>query len=75
MALLGAAAALGSSVTWAYASTRYAQASRDVGSQRVNLARATVVLPIYLAILVLLKGMQSVEKGKDQGTVWPKSSN
>jgi len=23
----------------------------------------------------MLKGMQSVEKGKDQGTVWPKSSN
>src|SRR6185503_5871813 len=56
VALLGAAAALGSSVTWAYASTRYAQASRDVGSQRVNLARATVVLPIYLVCTFALDG-------------------
>lgn len=45
--LLGACAALSSSCTWAYASTRYAQASRSVGSVRVNLARATIVSPIY----------------------------
>jgi drug/metabolite transporter (DMT)-like permease len=56
MALLGAAAALGSSCTWAYASTRYAKASRDVGSQRVNLARASVVLPIYLVFTLALHG-------------------
>lgn len=53
---LGALAALGSSVTWAYASARYAQASRDVGSQRVNVARAAVVLPLYLSIAFATRG-------------------
>jgi len=57
----GAAAALGASVTWAFASTRYAQASRDVGSQRVNLARAIVVLPIYAAVLFASRGARSLD--------------
>lgn len=58
---LGALAALGSSCTWAYASTRYAQASRDVGSFRVNLARASVVLPIYAAIVLFSRGAHALD--------------
>ena len=56
MTLLGPLAALASSVTWAYASTRYAQASRDVGSSRVNLARALCVVPIYFVVTLLQRG-------------------
>lgn len=56
MPLLGPLAALASSVTWAYSSTRYAQASRDVGSSRVNLARAICVVPIYLVVTLLQLG-------------------
>jgi drug/metabolite transporter (DMT)-like permease len=44
---LGAAAALLSAALWAFASTRYALASRTIGSARVNLTRATTVLPIF----------------------------
>jgi drug/metabolite transporter (DMT)-like permease len=51
----GPLAALGASFTWAYATTRYTQASRDVGSARVNLARATVVLPIFLVLALVAK--------------------
>src|SRR5439155_21311282 len=58
---LGAAAALGASVTWAFASTRYAQASRDVGSQRVNFARALVVVPIYAAVLFAQRGTRAFD--------------
>jgi drug/metabolite transporter (DMT)-like permease len=50
MSMLGVAAAFGSSVTWAYSSTRYAQASRAIGTVRVNLLRALVVTPIYAAV-------------------------
>jgi drug/metabolite transporter (DMT)-like permease len=57
----GALAALGSSVTWAFASTRYAQASRDVGSQRVNFARALVVVPIYAAIVFAHRGTRALD--------------
>ena len=53
---LGALAALGSSFTWAYASTRYAVASREAGSLRVNLARSLVVLPIYVVVALVLHG-------------------
>ena len=56
MALLGSLAALGSSFTWAFASVRYAQASRKIGSARVNLARATIVAPTYLVLVLALHG-------------------
>ena len=46
----GTLAALGSSATWAYATTRYALASRDVSPIRVNLARMLVSLPIFLGL-------------------------
>ena len=43
----GALAALASAALWAFASTRYAQASRALGSARVNLTRACTVLPLF----------------------------
>src|SRR4051812_4171884 len=56
MAYLGALAAFGSSCTWAFGSSRYAHASREVGSARVNLARAVVVAPIYAVLTALTLG-------------------
>jgi drug/metabolite transporter (DMT)-like permease len=53
---LGPAAAFGASVTWAYATARYARVSRDVGSARVNFARATVALPVFGLGELLLHG-------------------
>ena len=55
--MLGALASVGSAALWAFASTRYAQASRAVGSARVNLTRATTVLPVFaVATLVTTHG-------------------
>jgi drug/metabolite transporter (DMT)-like permease len=61
MGSLGALAALGSSMTWAFASVRYAKVSRTIGAARVNLARALVVAPLYLAVAGLLHGRRVVE--------------
>lgn len=47
--MLGALAALASAALWAFGSTRYALASRTIGSARVNLTRATTVLPLFAA--------------------------
>jgi drug/metabolite transporter (DMT)-like permease len=49
----GALAALGSASLWAFASTRYALASRALGSPRVNLARTLTVLPIFLFVTAI----------------------
>lgn len=55
--MFGAIAAILSSALWAFGSTRYALGSRTIGSARVNLTRATVVLPVYaLATLVSTRG-------------------
>ncbi len=55
--MMGALAAVGSAALWAFASTRYALASRAVGSARVNLTRASTVLPLFLvATLVTTRG-------------------
>jgi drug/metabolite transporter (DMT)-like permease len=54
MAPFGALAAFGSALTWAFSSVRYSQVSRDIGSLRVNLTRALVVGPFYLAIAAAL---------------------
>jgi drug/metabolite transporter (DMT)-like permease len=48
--MLGAAAALASSATWAYASARYAQASREVSPVRVNLVRMAIAWPAFVTI-------------------------
>jgi drug/metabolite transporter (DMT)-like permease len=54
--ILGAAAALISAALWAFASTRYALASRTLGSARTNLARATTVLPVFVVATLLSTG-------------------
>jgi drug/metabolite transporter (DMT)-like permease len=53
--LAGPLAAFGASVTWAYASAHYARVSREVGSARVNLARA-VTASVFFAGLYALSG-------------------
>jgi drug/metabolite transporter (DMT)-like permease len=69
-AFWGALAAFGSSCTWAYSSARYAQASRDVGSTRVNLARALVVVPIYLTVCALMFGRHVLDGVTSTGCTW-----
>jgi len=55
--ILGVVAALVSAALWAFASTRYALASRTLGSARTNLARASTVLPVFVvATLVSTHG-------------------
>src|SRR4051812_35139093 len=60
MALIGALAAFGSSLTWAFASVQYSHVSRNLGSPRVNLARATVVAPFYLVLALAIHGRNVV---------------
>ncbi|HEX4338359.1 MAG TPA: DMT family transporter [Polyangiaceae bacterium] len=50
---LGTVAAFVASVTWAFATTRYARASREVGSTRVNLARTFTALPAFAILRVV----------------------
>jgi drug/metabolite transporter (DMT)-like permease len=66
----GALAALGSSCTWAYASARYSMASRDVGSARVNLARAIVVVPIYFTVVAFDSGARALDGVTSTGSAW-----
>jgi drug/metabolite transporter (DMT)-like permease len=69
--LLGALGALGSSFTWAFASTRYAQASRTIGAARVNLLRALTVAPLYTAYAVLALGpRQAVDTVRPAHVGW-----
>ncbi len=70
LALWGPLAAFGSSCTWAFASARYAQASRDVGSARVNLARAIVVVPIYLTFTAFRLGAHFTDGVTVRGSGW-----
>lgn len=44
---------MASAALWAFASTRYAMGSAAVGSARVNLTRASTVLPIFLIITLV----------------------
>lgn len=43
-------------MTWAYATTRYARVSREVGSVRVNYARALVAFPAFGVLGLALHG-------------------
>jgi drug/metabolite transporter (DMT)-like permease len=64
---LGALAALGSASLWAFASARYAQASRTLGAPRVNLVRTLIVLPLFLGATLLSDGnvrLQGVTAGR-----------
>jgi len=53
---LGTVAAFTASVTWAFATTRYARASREVGSTRINLARALTALPAFVLLRLAFGG-------------------
>jgi len=46
----GPAAAFIASVTWAYATARYARAAREVGSTRVNAMRAFTAFPVFVLL-------------------------
>ncbi|HVU05206.1 MAG TPA: DMT family transporter [Polyangiaceae bacterium] len=59
----GPLAAFGASVSWAYATTRYTRAAREVGSTRVNFARVLVAFPTF-ALIALARG-RSLSEGFD----------
>ncbi|MDB4968288.1 MAG: permease [Myxococcales bacterium] len=54
--MTGALASLASAALWAFASTRYALASRTLGSARTNLARATTVMPLFAVATLVTTG-------------------
>lgn len=60
--VLGALAAFATSVTWAFASARYAEASRGASGVRVNLARAVVASLVWSAALLLLEGPRALHQ-------------
>jgi DME family drug/metabolite transporter len=53
---LGAVAAFTASVTWAFASARYAQMSESAGPVRVNLLRALAAAALWSGALALVEG-------------------
>jgi len=53
---LGAIAAFTASVTWAFASARYAQAAESAGGVRVNLLRALAAAGLWLSALAIVQG-------------------
>jgi drug/metabolite transporter (DMT)-like permease len=69
-ALYGALAAFASSCTWAFASARYAQVSRDIGSTRVNLSRAVFVVPIYVALVAITSRAHALDGVTPSGVLW-----
>jgi len=68
--VFGALAALTSSFTWAFASTRYAQASRHAGAVRVNLARAILCAPAYAALAAAFHGRAVFASLTVEKAVW-----
>lgn len=54
--MLGEAAALTLSASWAYASNRYAQLSERWGAVHVNFMRAVFAAPMYVAIALIVHG-------------------
>lgn len=74
MTALGPLGALGASVTWAYATTRYVRASRDVGSVRINQARALFAFPAFTAVGLAVHGARLFEGMTWQTVAWLLSS-
>jgi drug/metabolite transporter (DMT)-like permease len=56
MNALGPIAAFLSSVTWAFASSRYALLARSAGGEQVNLLRALFALTLWASALFVLQG-------------------
>lgn len=67
---LGSFAAFGASMTWAYSTARYARVSRDVGSVRVNFARALVALPVFASGQLLLRGPRVLDGVTSAQAAW-----
>ncbi len=59
---LGALAAFTASATWAFASVHYAEASREVGTVRVNLVRALCATAMWLVALGTLQGFAALSE-------------
>lgn len=57
---LGAFAAFTASITWAYASTRYAEAASRAGSVRINLLRAVFALLLWFSALAIAEGLHTL---------------
>lgn len=74
MTALGPLGAFGASVTWAYATARYARASRDVGSVRINQARALVAFPTFAVGGLALHGLDIFRGMTWQTVAWLLSS-
>jgi drug/metabolite transporter (DMT)-like permease len=68
--LTGPLAAFGASVTWAYASARYARVSREVGSARVNLARAVTASAFFAALYALTGDHAAPTQLSAQAVAW-----
>jgi drug/metabolite transporter (DMT)-like permease len=54
--ILGPLCALGSSITWAGASTIYAQTAAEIGALRTNFLRCLLVLPLFVLSALWLSG-------------------
>lgn len=60
--VLGALGAFTASVTWAFASERYAEAARVAGTVRVNLLRALGAAALWLAGLAAVEGLGALRQ-------------
>jgi drug/metabolite transporter (DMT)-like permease len=58
---LGALAAFATSFTWAYASARFAAASRELGAARVNRLRALLSLPVQFVVAFGMSGWHAFQ--------------
>ena len=67
---LAPAAAFTASATWAFATSRYTRASREVGSTRVNLARTCVALPAFVGMRLLAGGGPFLSGVTPLGATW-----
>lgn len=61
-AQLGALCAFMASITWAYASTRYADAARVAGGVRINLLRALSASLLWIVAFGVVEGFGSLQR-------------
>ena len=70
MSHLGAVAAFSASVTWAFASERYAEAARGVGTVQVNLLRALSASSFWLVSLSFAEGVSALAHVSGRNTAF-----
>jgi drug/metabolite transporter (DMT)-like permease len=68
--VLGPVCALASSFTWAFASSRYAEASRGIDGVRVNYARALFATTAWTAYGLVSMGGSLFDGVTSQGALW-----